>query len=116
MARSFFNALLGGDSAAALPLCAAKVDFDGELLSGQGEIGARIRQLTRRARQRRLRLRRLVVLDAGDMRRRFGPPPARIASSARRGRYFALARFNRLGAVAVLAKRGRFYRVVALTD
>ena len=116
VAKSFFRSLLGGDAAALRPLCAGEVNFDGQTIRGEAAIAAKLDQLVRRARARKLELRRVVMVDAATMRRRYGPAPARIRSAVRSGTIIALARFDQLGAVAVLARRGRFWRVVALTD
>lgn len=116
VARGFFAALLGGDVEAALPLCAARVDFDGTTAAGADAVRARLMQVSARARTSQLRLRRLVVLSRAEMSRRFGAPPARVRRTARRGQYFALASFGGRGAVAVLSRAGRFFRVMALTD
>lgn len=116
VARGFFSALLAGDLDAALPLCASRVDFDGASVAGKDAIRERLRQMALRARSRQLRLHRLVVLSRAEMWQRFGPAPARLRGSIRAGQFFALASFKGRGAIAVLGRTGRFYRVVALTD
>jgi hypothetical protein len=116
VAKSFFRSLLAGDRDALRPLCAPAVSFDGETIRGEAAIARKLDELSARARRRKLQLRRVMLLDAATMKRHYGPPPARIKSAVRAGTMIALARFDQLGAVAVLARRGRFWRVVALTD
>ncbi len=115
VARSFFRGLLEGQPETVLPLCAAEVNLDGERLRGPA-LGARLRELSTRARQKGLRLRKLVVLTAEEAVRRYGPPPSRLRGSVVPGRAVVLARFNQSGVVAVLARGPGLWRVTALTD
>jgi hypothetical protein len=115
VARSFFRGLLEGQVDTLLPLCAAEVNLDGERLRGAA-LATRLRELSARARQKGLRLRKLVVLSAEEALRRYGKPPARLRGSVTPGRAVALARFNHAGAAAILARGPGFWRVIALTD
>jgi hypothetical protein len=116
VARSFFRAVLERDVAAALPLCADEVSFDGRRVRGKAELEKQLLQLAQRARARGLQLIKIVVLMAPEAVRRYGPPPARMRRSLPSGAMVALARFNHLGAVAVLQRQGGFWRVTALSD
>lgn len=116
VAQSFFRGLLKGEVETALPLCARSFNFDGEQLKGTDAIKARLGQLAARAREQGLRLKRVEVLTVPQALKRFGPPPARIKKALGPGRMVALARFNMMGSVAVLARQGGFWRVHALTD
>ncbi|MCA9668530.1 MAG: hypothetical protein KC503_23220 [Myxococcales bacterium] len=117
VARGFFRALVAGDVETMLPMCASDVDLDGRVVRRGKGLRAALQALVARARARQLSLSWIRVLDHRQMLARFGPAPARIARVVRSGRRYALARFaHNAGAIAVLAKVGRFYRVVALTD
>jgi hypothetical protein len=116
VARGFVRALLEGDIAAALPLCADEVSFDGERLRGKARVEPRLRQLAQRARFRGLQLVKIVVLTAQEAVRRYGPPPSRMRRSVPPQAMVALARFNHLGAAVVMVRQGGFWRVTALTD
>jgi hypothetical protein len=115
VARGFFRAIVDGEVPAALPLCGAEVNFDGTRARGAA-IERQLRQMAQRARARHLQLVKVVVLPAEEAVRRFGPPPTRMKGVAAAGRTVALARFNVLGAVAVLARQDGLWRVIALTD
>jgi len=117
VARGFFRALIAGDVETMLPMCAAEVDLDGLRVRRSKGLRAALAALVKRARAAQLELAWIRVLDHRQMLARFGKAPTRIARSVKPGRRYALARFSHPGgAVAVLAKIGRFYRVVALTD
>jgi hypothetical protein len=116
VAKTFLRALLEGDAAALAPLCAEAVNFDGEVVKGRAAVEKRLAEVISRARSRQVRLRRVLLLPALEAVKRFGPPPRRIASSLGAGAVVAIARFERLGAVLVLKRKGRFYQVVAITD
>lgn len=116
VARGFFRALLDGRLADLLPLCAERVNLDGRWVVAGPELERSFAALIQRARSETLLLRRVQLLSYAEMIGRFGRPPARLRSVVTPGNLLALARFNRLGAVAVLARRGRFWQVVALTD
>jgi hypothetical protein len=115
VARGFFRAIVDGEVASALPLCGSEVNFDGVRARGAA-IERQLRQMATRARAHNLQLVKIVVLSAQEAVQRFGPPPARIKGAVAAGRTVALARFNVLGAVAVLAKQNGLWRVIALTD
>ena len=116
VARGFFRALADGEAAAMAPLCADVVSFDGQKVKGRKKIAARLKAMADRAQRANLRLKRVVVLTVKQAREKYGPPPERIKGELGKGRMVALAAFQRLGAVAVLARKGSFWRVVALTD
>lgn len=116
VARSFFRGLVEGDLPTLAPLCARRVNFDGQVVKGAAAIRRRLEALVTRARERGLRLKKVQLLTYREAVRRFGPPPARIAVTPGRGTMVALAAFQRGGAVAVLGRVGRFWRVLALTD
>jgi hypothetical protein len=115
VARTFFRGLLEGQPAPLAALCAREVNFDGVRLRGAA-IGERLRELAARARRKQLRLRKLEVISVAAALERYGKPPARLRRELVPGRAVALARFNVLGAAAVLARVGGFWRVIALTD
>jgi hypothetical protein len=92
------------------------MNLDGRRLRDRAELQQALEALSTRARQRGLRLRLLVLLDAREAVRRFGPPPRRIRGSFGPDRLVALARLSQLGAVALLRREGGFWRVTALTD
>jgi len=115
VARSFFRALLAGDVKALLPLCAKRVNLDGRWVE-QPRLSAELLRLTERARSTALKLRRVKLVSYAEMVKRHGPPPKRLAGAVSRRDMIALARFNRLGALAVLTKQGRFWRVAMLSD
>ena len=116
VARGFFQAVQEREPAAMLPLCAEGVNFDGEQVQGRAKIKARLERLVARARQRNLRLKKVVVLRYLEAVKVLGPPPERLKKVLGKGKMVALAAFQRGGAVAVMARRGAFWRVVALTD
>ncbi len=99
-----------------VPLCADEVSFDGEKVKGRSKLGKRLGEVARRARRASLRLRRIVLLPYKEALDKLGPPPERLKDAFKPGRMAALAVYQRLGAVAVLAPKGPFWRVVALTD
>lgn len=115
VARSFFQTLLSGEITALLPLCAKEVNFDGRRVKGV-EIGGRLRSMNKRARQHGLRLTRLTLLPWTEAVKRYGPPPARLGLKRRGRRVVALARFNTLGAAAILERVGPLWKVTAITD
>lgn len=114
--RSFFRGLLEGEVATVLPLCADRMSFDGQQVHGKQKIEQQLKQINQRARSHAIHLRRIQVLTYSEAIRRYGPPPARLKDSIRPGCLLALARFNTLGAVAVLKRNGPFWRVIAITD
>ena len=116
VARSFFQTLLSGEITAVLPLCAKEVSFDGQRVSGVDAISARLRSINKRARQHGLRLVRLKLLSWTEAVKRYGPPPARLGLRGRGRRVVALARFNTLGAAAILERAGPLWKVTAITD
>jgi hypothetical protein len=115
VARSFFQTLLSGEITALLPLCAKEVNFDGRRVRGV-EISGRLRSMNKRARQHGLRLTRLTLLPWTEAVKRYGPPPARLGLKGRGRRVVALARFNTLGAAAILERVGPLWKVTAITD
>ncbi|MBK6847319.1 MAG: hypothetical protein IPG96_07160 [Proteobacteria bacterium] len=116
VARGFFRALLDGRLADLLPLCAERVSLDGHRVASGAELQHALSALIQRAHSETLMLRGVQLLTYAEMVGRYGPPPARMRASVGPGDLLALARFSRLGAVAVLARKGRFWQVVALTD
>jgi hypothetical protein len=116
VARTFFHGLLEGRPEAALQLCAAEVNLDGQRVRDRGELQRALGAISTRARSRSLSLRQLLLLEPGEALRRYGPPPRRLGDALRPGRLVALARFGSLGAAAVLRREGGFWRVTALTD
>ncbi len=110
VARTFFRGLLEGRPGTVLPLCGSEVNLDGRRLRDRAELQQALEALSARARQRGLRLRLLVLLDAREAVRR------RIRGSFGPDRLVALARFSQLGAVALLRREDGFWRVTALTD
>ena len=116
VARGFFRGLVGGQAASLEPLCSKRVSFDGRWVSGGKALSRELKKLVRRARRQQLKLRRIVLLPYDEAVKRFGPPPARLKGAGGRGRVVALAAFQRGGAAIILAREGRFWRVVALTD
>ncbi len=116
VARGFFRALVKGDAAALMPLCSEQVSFDGRLVRGKKGLAAALGALTRRARIHKLKLRKVVLMPYAEAVKRFGPPPVRLRGAAKAGRVVALGAFERGGAALILAREGRFWRVVALTD
>lgn len=116
VARGFFRGLVAGKLGALEPLCSRQVNFDGRLVKGQARVKKKLQALIVRAKRHQLKLRRIVLMPYEDAVKRFGPPPARLKQSVGRGKVVALAAFGRGGAVAVLGREGRFWRVVALTD
>lgn len=116
VARGFFRALLDGRVSDLLPLCAESLNLDGQRVAAGPELRRALDALIQRARSETLILRGLELLSYAEMVGRYGPPPARLRASVGRRDLLAVARFNRLGAVAVLARKGRFWQVVALTD
>lgn len=116
VARSFFQGLLTGQPSAIFPLCGKQVSFDGEIIKKPGALKKKLRELNSRARRRGLKLEKLLVIPYREAVRRYGPPPARLRGSVGRGKVVALARFNHLGAVAILQRRGPFWKVIAITD
>jgi hypothetical protein len=114
--RSFFRGLLEGEVGTILPLCADTMSFDGTQVHGKQKIEQQLKQINRRALSHAIRLQRIQVLTYNEAIRRYGPPPDRLKGSIRPGQLVALARFNTLGAVAVLKRYGPFWRVIALTD
>ena len=116
VARGFFRALQDGEVAAMMPLCAEAVSFDGELVKGRAKVKARLARMVKRARANNLRLKKVLLLSYREAIKVLGPAPERLKGVLKPGMMVALAAFQRGGAVAVLAKRGSFWRVVALTD
>lgn len=116
VARGFFQALQDREAAAMLPLCAEGVSFDGELVKGRAKVRARLERVVARARQRNLRLKKVLLLRYQEALEVLGPPPERLKQVLGKGQMVALAAFQRGGAIAVLERRGAFWRVVALTD
>ena len=116
VARGFFRGLVNGDAAALMPLCSERVSFDGRVVRGKKALGAALGKLTGRAKRLKLRLRRVVLMPYAEAVKRFGPPPARLREAGKVGRVVALGAFERGGAALILAREGRFWRVVALTD
>ncbi len=113
--KTFLQAVVDRDAQTALPLCAAKVDFDGEGVRGKAAVRKRLGQMFARLGNRR-RLRRVLVMTLAKARRRFGPPPARLNLPKGNALLVAFGRFSRGGLVAFLARRGDHWRVIALTD
>lgn len=116
VARTFFRGLIAGGTASIVPLCARRLNLEGQWVSGREAIGERLKAMARRAREQGLQLRRIEVISYREAVRRFGPPPERLRGAVGPGRMVALARLNRLGAVAVLQRAGAFWKVAALTD
>jgi len=116
VARSFFQTLLSGEISAVLPLCAKEVSFDGQRVRGADLISDRLRSMNKRARQHGLRLVRLQLLTWTEAVKRYGPPPARLGLRNRGRRVVALARFNTLGAAAILERVGPLWKITAITD
>jgi hypothetical protein len=116
VARTLFRGLLEGTPAVVMPLCAEKVNLDGEWVSDKQELGRRFAAISRRAREQGLQLRQITVLSYAEAVRRFGPPPARLRDVARPGTQIALARLSALGAVVILRRVGPFWKVAGLTD
>jgi hypothetical protein len=116
VARSFFQTLLSGEITSLLPLCAKEVNFDGRRVKGVAPISVRLRAMNKRARQHGLRLTRLTLLTWTEAVKRYGPPPARLGLRGRGRRVVALARFNTLGAAAILERVGPLWKVTAITD
>ena len=114
-ARSAFDALMRGDSGVLTRLSAKELSADGTVLRGAG-ITEAWEGMIGRLRRLGLQLRRLVLLDHREMLRRFGKPPQRLRAIARPGRYYALARFNRLGAIAILARQSGTWRIIGISD
>lgn len=115
--RSFFEAILAGNTQVALRLSGRRVNFDGHLTQNIDEIKAQYRKMSERAVALGLRLKSVQTLDKNQMLKKYGPPPKRIrGETSNQNAQFVLARFNRKGAVAILAKQGIFWRVVAITD
>src|SRR5512143_2925060 len=71
VARSFFRAVLEGDVAAALPLCADEVSFDGQRVRGKASLEKQLQQLAQRARARGLQLLKIVVIPSREAVRRY---------------------------------------------
>jgi len=115
VARTFFRALVEGDPTTVAPLCARRVNLDGTWAEGETLLG-RLRAISRRSRELGLQLRRVVVIPYTEAVRRYGEPPLRLRQAIARGGRVALARFNTLGAVAVLRRAGAFWKVIAVTD
>ncbi|MBK8482030.1 MAG: hypothetical protein IPL40_12800 [Proteobacteria bacterium] len=116
VARGFFRALLDGRVSDLLPLCGEQLNLDGQRVAAGPELQRALDALIQRARSETLILRGLQLLSYAEMVGRYGPPPARLRASVGRRDLLAVARFNRMGAVAVLSRKGRFWQVVALTD
>lgn len=116
VATSFFRGLVDGRLAAIAPLCARRVSFDGRWIEGRLAQERQLQQVIQRARRTGLKLRGVWVLTQDEMVARFGAAPARLQAALRPGDLIALARFDRLGAVAALRREGRFYRVHLLSD
>lgn len=116
VARGFFRGLVGGEATSLEPLCSSRVSFDGRWVRQGKALSQELKKLVRRARRQQLKLRRIVLMPYEDAVKRFGPAPARLKDVGGRGRVVALAAFQRGGAVLILAREGRFWRVVALTD
>lgn len=116
VARSFFRALLSGNVDAALPLCARRVSFEGAQVQGTKQLRARLLKMAGRARAGGLKLKKVELLHLERMVERFGPPPARLKRSISPRDLIALARFNKQGALAVLRRDGRFWRISVLSD
>lgn len=116
VARGFFRGLVSGEAAALVPLCSGRVSFDGRLVQGSRSMVQELKKLVRRARRRQLKLHRIVLMPYEEAVKRFGPPPSRLKKVGGRGRVVALAAFQRGGAALILAREGKFWRVVALTD
>lgn len=116
VAQGFFRGLLSGAIDVIAPLCATRVNFDGRWVTGQAAIGSELARIADRARSMELKLVWVRPMAYPQMLQRFGPPPDRLRGVARGGSLFALARFEHQGAVAILRRQGRFWRVVALTD
>lgn len=114
--RGFFRALQDGEVEAMVPLCAEAVNFDGELVKGRPKVKARLARLVKRARKNHLRLKKVLLLSYREAIKVLGPCPERLKKVLKPGHMVALAAFQRGGAVAVLARRGDFWRVIALTD
>lgn len=116
VSRSFFRALLEGEMEAVLPLCAERVNLDGQLIRSKEALKKRFTQISRRTRQLGIRLRKIQVISYAEAVERFGAPPQRLKPEVRPGTMVALARFNSRGAVAILKRSGTFWKIVALSD
>jgi hypothetical protein len=116
VARTFFRGLLSGNIEGVLPVCDRRVNLDGQWVTGAEALGTHLRTAAKRARDLGIRLRQVQVMSYREAVRRFGPPPARLRGAVGPGRMVALARFQTLGAVAVLRRVGPFWKVAALTD
>jgi hypothetical protein len=116
VAQSFFRSILEGNVKAASPLCDVRVNFDGILVQGHEAVEQRLRTVAARAKRFQLHLQQVVLLSQAEMQQRYGPAPKRLRDVAKKGVYVALARFDRGGAVAMFARRNRFWRMVGLSD
>jgi hypothetical protein len=116
VSRGFFRALIEGETETLLPLCAERVNLDGQVVRSREALKKRFQQMSRRARRLGIRLKKIQVISYAEAVERFGAPPRRLQSEVRPNTMVALARFNSRGAVAVLKRSGTFWRVVALTD
>lgn len=115
-ARAFFSAVLRADIDGAARLCADPVNFDGESASKRAQILNKLRQMSDRARTKRLRIRALQVLTTAEMTKRFGKPPRRLRKSVGSRDLIALVAFDKRGAIAVLRKTRGVWRVHAVSD
>lgn len=117
VAKGFFRALVDGEHKALVPLCAPReVNFDGRIARGAKQVRQQLEAMATRAKRQGLKLRKVELLRYRDAVKRFGPPPPRLKGNVGPGMVVALGAFARRGAVLVLAKQGRFWRVVAVTD
>jgi hypothetical protein len=113
--KTFLQAVVDRDLKTSLPLCADRVDFDGQVVTGNRKVREELEQMFGRLGSRR-RLRRVWVMSLAEARRRFGPPPSRLTLPDKGPVLVAFGRFHRGGLIAFVAPHRDRFRVVALTD
>ena len=115
VAQTFLRAVAEGDLSTALPLCAQRVDFDGEVAVGAKAAKNRLEEMAKRAGEGRP-LTRIVVMRLERARQLFGPPPRRLSLPPKTELLVGFGRFPRGGLIVFLAPEEDRWRVVALTD
>lgn len=114
--QAFFTALVRGQPDIMFALCDSRVSFDGRWVAGEAALRQDLEQLVTRAKDQLLKLHEVRLVKLREMIKLFGQPPARLKSAIRPSDLIVLARFTRGGAIAVLGRKGRLWRVKALSD
>lgn len=110
------RALIARDIETLVGLTPAPFSFDGSVARSAAEVRQRWAEILDRHPVERLRLYDVEVLGYDAAVKKYGKPPARLASVPFTGSQIAIANLNGRATVVVWRKRARGYEAVAISD